>query len=56
MTHTHKEEVFLYPEEGAREGQMDLVISDSNPKAGFIRTQGLLSLFQVGLDDLAWQP
>lgn len=59
LTHypqTYKEEDFLYPEEGAREGQMCSVISVSNPKARFIRTQVLLGPFEVGLDALAWRP
>lgn len=54
LTHypqTYKEEVFLYPEEGAREGQMCSAISVSNPKARFLQ-----SPFEIGLDALAWRP
>lgn len=36
--------------------QIHSVISDTNPKARFIRTPGLLSPFEVGLGALAWQP
>lgn len=51
LTHylqTYKEEVFLSPEEGAREVQMCSVILVSNPKARFIRTR-----FEIELDALA---
>lgn len=48
LTNSWRRVIFLYPEEGVREGQMCWVISVSNPEARLISTE-----FEAVL---AWQP